>query len=171
MLHSFTTRTRLNLALSSWNMAETSGKKKSIDGITWSFSTFRNWLAVPRPGQLKQPQIIRLQSADLNINYSFLCRQCIFSRFSYEMRVRIWIYLSCFCIFIIFHYLPVLFIIIIILPVHALVFPSHVSVFLRNLSPSASRVCISHYSDISGFLGFSNRFLHISFAEAFPLLY
>ena len=27
---------------SSWNMPEPSGKKKSIGGITWSFSTFRN---------------------------------------------------------------------------------------------------------------------------------
>ena len=42
MLHSFTTRARWILALSSWNMPEPSGKKKSIDGITWSFSTFRN---------------------------------------------------------------------------------------------------------------------------------
>ena len=42
MLHSFTTRAWWILALSSWNMPEQSGKKKSIDGITWSFSTFRN---------------------------------------------------------------------------------------------------------------------------------
>ena len=42
MLHSFTTRAQWILALSSWNMPEPSGKKKSIDGITWSFSTFRN---------------------------------------------------------------------------------------------------------------------------------
>ena len=40
MLHSFTTR-RI-LALLSWNMPEPSGKNKSIDGKTWSFSTFRN---------------------------------------------------------------------------------------------------------------------------------
>ena len=42
MLHSFTTRAWWILALPSWNMPEPSGKKKSIDGITWSFSTFRN---------------------------------------------------------------------------------------------------------------------------------
>ena len=84
MLHSFTTRARWILALSSWNMPEPSGKKKINDGITWSFSTFRNsqfnsfylysafhsrlsqrrftvfklywyWLIVPRHDQLKQP--------------------------------------------------------------------------------------------------------------------
>ena len=42
MLHSFTTRAQWFLALSSWNMPEPSGNKKSIDGITWSFSIFRN---------------------------------------------------------------------------------------------------------------------------------
>ena len=37
------------------------------------------WLAVPRPDQLKQPQIKTLQFADLNRNYNFfLTRQCIF---------------------------------------------------------------------------------------------
>ena len=41
MLHSFTTRAWWVLGLSFWNMPELSGKK-SIDGITWSFSTFRN---------------------------------------------------------------------------------------------------------------------------------
>ena len=35
-------RARWILELSSWNMPKPSGKKKSIDGITWSFSTFRN---------------------------------------------------------------------------------------------------------------------------------
>ena len=39
---SFTTRAWSILLLSSWNMPEPTGKKKSIDGITWSFSTFRN---------------------------------------------------------------------------------------------------------------------------------
>ena len=29
------------------------------------------WLAVPRPDQLKQPQIITLQFTDLNRNYDF----------------------------------------------------------------------------------------------------
>ena len=41
-LHSFTTRVLWILALSSWNMPEPSGRRKSFDGITWSFSTFRN---------------------------------------------------------------------------------------------------------------------------------
>ena len=35
MLHSFTTRDWWIWALLSWNMPEPSGKKKSIDGITW----------------------------------------------------------------------------------------------------------------------------------------
>ena len=35
MHHCFTTRARWILALSYWNIAEPSGKKKSIDGITW----------------------------------------------------------------------------------------------------------------------------------------
>ena len=72
MEHFFTTRARWILALLSWNMPEPSGKKKSIDGITWSFSTFRNsWIAMPWPDQLRQPQIITLQFADLNRNYIF----------------------------------------------------------------------------------------------------
>ena len=37
------------------------------------------WLAVPRPDQLKQPQIITLPFADLNRNDFFLARQCIFT--------------------------------------------------------------------------------------------
>ena len=41
-LHSFTTRAWWILALSSWNMPKPPGKKRSIDGITWSFSPFRN---------------------------------------------------------------------------------------------------------------------------------
>ena len=55
----------------------------------------------------------------------------------------IWNYLFCFClcfcIFIYFHhqYYPVR-----ILSVHALVFPSHVSVFIYDLSPNTSRVCV-----------------------------
>ena len=41
-MHAFTTRARWILALLSCNMPQPSGKKISIDGITWSFSTFRN---------------------------------------------------------------------------------------------------------------------------------
>ena len=38
------------------------------------------WLAVPRPDQLNQPQIITLPFADLNRNenFFFLTRQCVF---------------------------------------------------------------------------------------------
>ena len=64
----------------SWNMPEPSGKKNSSDGITWSFSTIQEhcWIAVPRPDQLKQPQIITLQFADLNQNdYFFWGGQCM----------------------------------------------------------------------------------------------
>ena len=43
MLRSFTTTARLILALSSWNMPEPSGKKKWIDGITWSFRNSADW--------------------------------------------------------------------------------------------------------------------------------
>ncbi len=39
--HSFTIWARWILALSSWNMSVSSGKKISIAGITWSFSIFR----------------------------------------------------------------------------------------------------------------------------------
>ena len=49
MRHSFITRARLILALSSWNMPEQSGKRNSIDGITWSFITFRNSTDLPCP--------------------------------------------------------------------------------------------------------------------------
>ena len=74
MLHYFTTRAWWILELSPWNMPEPSGKKKSIEGITCSFSTFRNSAdsAVPRPDQLKQPRIITQQLADLNRNYDFI---------------------------------------------------------------------------------------------------
>ena len=67
--HSFTVWAWWIVALSSWNISVPSGKKKSIDGIIWSFSIFRLsadlifWsddVAEPRPDQLKQPQIITL---------------------------------------------------------------------------------------------------------------
>ena len=49
------------------------GRKNPIDGITWSIQYIQElcWLAVPRPDQLKQPQIITLQFADLNRNGNF----------------------------------------------------------------------------------------------------
>ena len=55
-----------------------------------------------------------------------------------------------------------------ILSVHALLFPSHVTVFLPDLSPSMPKAVSSHSSVISGFFVFSNRFLCISFSEVSP---
>ena len=48
---------------------------------------------------------------------------------------------------------------------HTLVFPSHVSVFLLDLSPSTPESVSSHSLVISGFLVFSKRFLHNLFSE------
>ena len=60
MLQSFTTRARWILALLSWNMPEPSGKKKSkLMGFTGhSVHSGTEWFVLPRPDQLKQPQII-----------------------------------------------------------------------------------------------------------------
>ena len=86
----------------------------------------------------------------------------------------VWISLSCFwlsfCTFNLYYQLPwatyVLFIIIItylqILPVHALVFPSHISVFLRMWSEPES--VFSHSLVIYGFLVFPDSFLRILFS-------
>ena len=85
--------------------------------------------------------------------------------------VMIWMSLSCFGLFLFihyFHFLPD--------PVqcfdysfpdsvsfHALVFPSHVFVYLSDLSPSMPE-SVSHHSVISRFLVFSECFLRISFS-------
>ena len=93
----------------------------------------------------------------------------------YDLRI-----LSCFCLwfctFIIFHHpacLVYYYCYSFTHPAssHALVFPSHVSVFLSDLSPSTYKSISSHSLVISGFLVFSNRFLHISFSEVFLLLH
>lgn len=57
--HSFTIRACWIVALSSCKMPVGLGKKKSIDGETWSSSTFfwAHNIAEPRADQLKQPQI------------------------------------------------------------------------------------------------------------------
>ena len=48
------------------------------DNLVIQYFQELSWLAVPRPDQLKQPQIITLQFADLNQNYKlFLARQCM----------------------------------------------------------------------------------------------
>ena len=56
-----------------WNIPKLSGKKKSIDGITWSFSTFSNSadLQCLDMTNWSNPQIITMQFADLNRNGNF----------------------------------------------------------------------------------------------------
>ena len=76
MLHSFTTRARLNLAIVVLEYARAIREEK----IHWWDNLVIQelcWLAGPRPDQLKQPQIIPLQFSDWNRNYNFfiLARQ------------------------------------------------------------------------------------------------
>ena len=95
MLHSFTTRARLILALPSSNMPEASGGEKIHwwDNLVIQYIQELCWLAVPRPDQLKQPQIKTLQFADWNDNF-FLARQCIYSG-SNNYLIPCWFCLSC----------------------------------------------------------------------------
>ena len=83
MLHSFTTRARLILALLSWNMPEPSGKKKIHwwDNLVIQYIQELCWLAVPRPDQLKQPQIITLQFSGLNRNDDGQCISAVMNGF------------------------------------------------------------------------------------------
>ena len=80
----------------------------------------------------------------------------------------------CFCIFMIFHYLSSLvycyyFSFPDSVSHYALVFPSHISVFLCYVNPSTPEYVSSHSSVISGSLAFSEFFLHSSFSW-FPTL-
>ena len=80
MLYSFTTRARWILALLSWIMPWAIREEKIHwwDHLVIQYIQEICWLAVPRPDQLKQPQIITLKFADLNQNDGFfLARQCI----------------------------------------------------------------------------------------------
>ena len=73
VLHSFTTSAWWILALLSWNMPGPSGKKKINwwDNLAIQYIQALCRLAVPRPDQLKQPQIITQQFADLKRNDDF----------------------------------------------------------------------------------------------------
>ena len=78
---------------------------------------------------------------------------------------------NCFCLFIILIICLILFMVSIVIMsiIMHLVFPSHVSVFLCYLSPNMPESVSSHSSVISGFLEFSEFFLHSSFSW-FPAL-
>ena len=77
MLHSFTSRARWILALLSWNMLEE--KIHWRDNLVIQYIQELCWLAVPRPDQLKQPQIITLQFVDLS-KLIFLGGQAVYMR-------------------------------------------------------------------------------------------
>ena len=51
---------------------------KSIDNLVIHYIQELCWLSVPRPDQLKQPQIITLRFADLNQNYNFWGGQAVY---------------------------------------------------------------------------------------------
>ena len=88
------------------------------------------------------------------------------------------IYLSCFCLFLYLHYFSLSASLVVYcyyfsfpdsVSHYALVFPSHVSVFLCYLNPSTPESVSSHSLVISGFLAFSEFFLRSSFSW-FPAL-